>query len=379
MNQRKASIATATNILTSDALDDVLDDAGWPSADRTIDAGQVTMTRWGADGVEALTAMFEIEETELGFLAEGRDGKIVFESLSHRLSTPHTTSQATFSDASGAALPYDAVQELDPWRDIYNRFEADVITYAVQGLAVLWTLTGETPVVNPGASLVFWAQYPTPDAAREAIGVDAWTTPVASTDYVANSDSGGGGTDLTASVAIAVSKFEKSMKMTFTNNAAVPAYMTTMQARGTAVYRNDPIRVADEDTTSQTSYGKRTYPLRGKFYPTTTRARSFCEFGVSRFKDPMAVLAMGYDPAQSDDHMTQALTRDISDRITVVGSGTGQSGAGLGISDDFFIEAETWRWDLSGYRVRYDLGYAPSQDYWVLGVSLLGIDTRLTV
>ena len=376
---RKAQTAMYTSLLTGTAVGYILDDADWPTADRTIDAGQITLNRWKADGDFATNHLKEIEETEFGYVGESADGKIVFEDVHHRLISPHTVSQATFSDASGAALSYEAIEQLDPWREIFNRIEALVELFTVQSLAVLWTLTGETPAISPGAAITIWAAYPNPDSATAAHSVDAWTTPVATTDYTANSAPGGGGSDLTGSVTVAVEKLANAMKMTFTNASASTAYLTLVQARGTAVYRNDPMRLVEEDATSQTAYGPRTYPLPGTLYPSTTVARSYAQHALARYKDPLPVLRLTYQANQSAAHMTEALTRDVSDRITVVASGTGASGAQLGINADFFVEAIRHRIDLAGHWVTYDLSLAVNQDSWVLGVSTLGVDTRLVV
>lgn len=377
IGDRDVNVAVSTSIGSGTAVEKVLDDAGWPAADRALDAGQITVTRWEADRVKAMTALRDLEDTEWGFIRETRDGKIAWEDIHHRLKTPHTASQATFSDAAGAALPYDEIEQLDSSREIFNRFDAAVQLFEVQALATLWTLAGEVPSIDPGASRVFWAKYPTPDAPTQADHVDAWTTPVAATDYVANSASDGSGTNLTASVAVSVSKFARSMKITLTNNATVVAYITTLQARGTPVYKRDPVGVFAEDTTSQTKYGKRTYPLPGKWYPTTFKAQSYVEYAVSRYKDPLPVIRVGFRADLSDDHLTQALTRTVSERVTLVANGTPESGAQLGINRDFFIERESHVYTLKEHRTRYDLSDATGQEYWTLGVSLLGMGTRL--
>lgn len=376
---RKASTQIYTDIETGTAVGHVLDDADWPAADRVIDDGQVTMTRWKADGDSALFHLRELEDTEFGYIGESRDGKIVFEDVHHLLKDPHTTPQATFSDASGAALSYEEIVQQDPWQEIFNVFRASVTTYEVQSLAVLWTLAEEAEI-EPGASVEFWATYPNPDSPTEAHSVDAWTTPVASTDYLANSQSGGGGSDITADVSVAVSKLANEMKITLTNNGSVPAFITLLQARGTAVFKNDPIRRQVEDAGSQSAYGVRTFPLPGDFYPDIETAQSFVEYGLSRFKDPVPVLSLGYQANQSAAHMTQALARDVSERITVKADATNAAGAQLGIDQDFFIEAVTHRYTLSGHWVRYELSDAEMiGGYWVLGISRLGIDTRLVV
>lgn len=375
----KASTAIYTSVLTGTAVGYVLDDVDWPTARRTLDAGQITMTRWKADGDFATNHLKEIEETEFGYVGESPDGNVVFEDIHHRLVTPHTVSQATFSDAAGAALSYDLIEQLDPWREIYNRIEAIVQLYTVQALAVLWTLTGEVPAISPGQSITLWAGYPTPDSASAADHVNAWTTPVATTDFLANSAIGGGGTDLTSSITISVSKFANAMAITLTNGSASTAYITFLQARGTAVYRNDPIKVISEDTDSQALYGPRTYPLPGKFYPSTQVARSYADYGISRYKDPLPVLRLTYQANQSAAHLSEALTRDVSDRITVRANGTTASGAQLGINEDFFVEAIRHVIDLSGHWVIYDLSRAVQVEGWILGVSTLGESTRLVV
>jgi hypothetical protein len=91
-------------------------------------------------------------------------------------------------------------------------------------------------------------------------------------------------------------------------------------------------------------------------------------------------MRFGYQANMDDAHMQQAVNRDVSDRITVVANGTGVSGARLGISGDFYIEAEEHHYDLGGHFVTYDLSDAGLDGgYWSLGYSALGIDTRLAI
>lgn len=378
---KTASTQVYTVIASGVAVGHLLDDANWPAGDRTIDTGQVEFSRWKAEGDLALAHLREVEDTEQGYVGESADGKIVYEDVHHRLKTPHLTSQATFSDASGAALPYEGIRQTDPWREVYNVVRANVTTWTIQSLGVLWTLTGETPKIQAAEVLKFWARYPNPDSPPEGDHVDAWTTPVASTDYTANAQADGLGADLTADVGIAVSKFANEMLMTFTNNGAATAYLTLVRARGTAVFKNDLIRREVEDATSQTAYGVRTFPLAGKFYPTTTHAQSFVEYTLSRYKDPLPILALTFQADQSSAHMTQALARDISDRITVKADATTASGAQLGIDREFFIESVAHRYSLAGHWVTYQVSnaFGGSAGYWVLETSTLEESTRLNV
>lgn len=381
--ERKASTQIYAGIVSGTALGHILDDAAWPAGDRTLDTGLVTMNRWGADGDKALSHMRELEETELGYIGESADGKIVFEDLHHRLIAPHLTSQATFRDDGGAGLFYQSISQLDPWRDIFNTFEANVQLHTLQSLAVLWSIVGEIPSLAPFEVRDFWAQYPTSASPAQADHVNPWTTPVSATDFIANSQSDGLGTNLTSSISVVATKFAKSMKIRVTNSAAVTAFLTTFQARGVPAYRNDPIKVVTEDAASQTLYGKRTYPLPGKFYPSTAQAKSFTEFAVSRYKNPLPVLRMKFLANSSDAHMLAALDLDVSDRVTVIANNMTLPGTQLGISRDFNIEAINFRVERPGNVtwVVYDLSDALGNEggYWVLNVSTLGESTRLNV
>ena len=233
------------------------------------------------------------------------------------------------------------------------------------------------PGINPGDSFTWWANYPNPTTAiAGAWAVDAWTTPVATTDWTFNDAAGGGGSDITASVAIAVAKFGASMKMTFTNNhATATAYVQTMKARGTAITKGDPITIREEDTTSQTTHNtKREWPAKTDYIPTTQEAYDWAKFHLAIYKDPIPMLTMTYIANRSEAMLDEMIDREIGDRITVVAN----TNADLTINSDFFIEAI--RHDIISnkmHRVIYLLSDAEQfSDWWVWGTSKWGQTTR---
>lgn len=376
--QRKATTAIFTTILTGTAVQEVLKDAQWSTTEIRLDTGQTTMNEWKADGDSALHHLREIEETEIGYVGEGSSGEIVFEDIHHRLKSDHLTAQAIFSDAAGATLQYQGIEELDPWREIFNRFEAEVMNFTLQTSGVLWTLAGEQPAVNAASgTLDIWAQYPNPDSPAQASHVRTWDDPTTG-DWAANNASGGAGTDLQPNVTVAVTKFANSMRIRFTNNSTQTAYITSFTARGRPVYREDPIKVVNESTASQADFGARTYPLPAKFVPSVARAGILTRYALTRYQDPLPTLSLRFYANESAGLLSQALTRDISDRITVIASST-SPGADLGINTDFFIEAMDHRIDReSQHWVTYELSAASGDGgYFVLGTSLLGQTTKL--
>ncbi len=378
-NQKDVEVAMQTSRRTDQAIGDILDAAGFPSGDRVLATGQTTMTRWWQDRAGFLFALRKVEETEGGFIKENRNGDLEFEDRHHRLKSPHTTSQATFTDAGGSATErYQRVEQQDPLPYVFNTFEAQVFVYTVEGLAVLYTheeIGSSSPFLAPGQSRTLWFHA----GARvdpQVFAVDAWTTPAATTDYLANTASDLTGTNLTASIGIAVSKFSESMKVTFTNDhATLSTYLPFIQGRGTAVTVSDPIRVRGTDSTSETAYGERTFKAQTRFFPDSAGAQSWCDHSLSIYKDPIPIITLRVNANISEEMRAQVFARDISDLITLTATGN----ANLGISAPFFIEGERhtigpggehWtEWILSPAA-----GYS---NFWVLDVSKLGTETVL--
>jgi len=346
----------------------VLDDAGWGAGDRTIDTGQTVTGPWFVEDKDALEAVREIEETELGFFYEGEDGKLVYEDRHHRLKSDHLTSQATLSDAAAATLGYASITEEDPLREIFNEARATVQPYSVGGLAVLWTLTGETPVLAPAETRTWWAIYPGPADSTGAY-VSAWTTPAVGTDITVSGVPN-------SSIAIVATKFARSMKIAVTNNGSSTATLTLVQARGTPATRQDATVIVEEDTASQAKYGTRTHRLAGPWFANTNDARDIAAYVVARYKDPLAMLEMALPANKFSALLSEAFSRKISDRITIVATGAQTQ---LGINEDVFVEGIAHRWHVGGSHVTTFLCSPTTGDggYWVLGTSLLGIGTKM--
>ena len=304
---------------------------------------------------------------------------MAFENRFHRLTaSASTTSQATFSDASGATHSYVSLSQEDPLTTIINHVEATATTFDTASAAVLWTHpeTGSaSPTLAPAEAKTFEAEFPNPDSANNAMEVNAWTTPAATTDYLLNTASDGTGTNLTGDVTVTQTKTGERMAVTLTNSATGSAgYLTKLQARGTAVSTKNPCIVRAIDTTSQGIYGERKYVAQTKFIPTTSEAQDWCDYQMAIYGSPIEILTMTI-PASAQGNIGQALSRDISDRITV----TATADAALGVNADFLIESEqhsvtdggsqhTATWKLSPASGGYS-------SFWVLGTGVLGTST----
>jgi len=380
VNLDQIEVPMVTSQRTDQVVDDILDAAGWGagSSYRTLDTGKTTISRYWKSATYTVPALQEIESTEGGFVRESKSGQIVFDNRHHRLSGVGLTSQATYSDASDAARVYSGLVMDDPLPHIFNIFQSEVQTYTTASVAVLWTLSetgASSPSIAPGVARTWIARYPTSASANSARGVAAWTTTAATTDMLANTAADGSGTNVTSDIGIAVSKSSETMDITLTNNGSVTAYITKLQARGTAISADDPASIKQEDATSQTAFGRRTWPSRTKFIPDTGEALDWADFNLSIYKDPTAVLQLSYFANRDTNAINEMLDRDISERVTVVAANT----ADLSLNRDFFIEAVNHQIDANRlHQVTYLLSDAIQfSDFWVLNTSALGTQTRL--
>ena len=382
LNQFETQLASQTNRRTDQAIGDILDDLGWTeAADRDLDTGQTTISRFWTSRTKGIEAMRLVEEAEAGFIKESKTGQVAFENRFHRLTeSASTTSQATFSDASGATHSYVALAQTDPLTTITNHVEATARTFDTASIATLWTHpeTGsDSPTLAPGEAKTFEAEFPNPDSANNAMEVNLWTTPAATTDVLVNtshSGSSGDSGDITSDITIAASKTAERMAITLTNGSSSPGYVTLLKARGTAVNTKNPCIVRAIDATSQGIYGERKYVAKTKFIPTTSQAQDWCEYQMAVYGSPIEILTMTIS-ASSPSNIGQVMLRDLSDRITV----TATNDAALGINADFFIESERHQVTNGGTEHVTTWKLSPASggysQFWVLGTSVLGTST----
>ena len=362
----------STGDLTGTLIGLVLDEAGWSATKRNIDAGNTTTGRWYLDDENALEAVRQLKDTEAGFFYEDAEANLVFENRYYRsLQARSTASQATFSDASGASLPYSAIVQVDPIGQIFNRARAEVKNFTVEALAVLWTYEGSNPVIvgGPGSSQTFTATF-------NSLYVDAWTTPVQGTDitWLSNGYSGAANT-------ISVVKRATEMDITIIIASGIASTrweFDLIQARGTAVVAADSTFVSADNATSQTSYGVRSFPFPSTWAANINEAQALCDYIVDAYGDARPTLTLELVANRSSAMLSQCLTRRLSDRVTIVAD----NNAVLGINEDFFLESISHVIDTGGLRHHTTMQFSPasvglSGPFWILGTSELGVTTRL--
>ena len=395
LNKFDVSTTMFASKKAGELIGEILDVAGWPEDDRDLDDGIIEFRRFWCERTKTLKALRLVEESETGLLEEDASGQIVYRDRHARSKdTRSTASQATYSDSSGAALAYSHISQIDPLKFIYNQLTADIqlhsgawilgsasldVTTELAGdAAVLWThpeTDALSPSISAGATKTFTAQYPQSGSANTARAVDFWSNLTSGTDYTANDSADGTGTARHASLSVSLTKRAQSMDIAITNGHSGSVYLTKLQAQGHAVTAKNNFEVTAIDATSQTTFGKRTYPHPGKFVPDAEEAQNWADFHVGAWKDPVPLLKLTLVGNRSTATLTDIMTREISDLVTV----TATSGAGLGINEGFFIEQVHHQVDAElNHRATFTLsqsaGYA---GFFIVGNSSLGNSTRL--
>lgn len=170
-------------------------------------------------------------------------------------------------------------------QDIINKVKVTVKPRIVSSEQEIWSY-GFVPSIAASATKTIWASLNDPCPTTTS-GI---VQPVANTDYTANTQSDGLGTDKTAQVDVVITRFTNAVKIDVTNNDAGAVYLTMLKLRGTPALEQDPVVITVEDTTSIANYGE--HPAGGqsienKYLADETYAETLAQGIIDAYKDPL--------------------------------------------------------------------------------------------
>jgi hypothetical protein len=326
--------------LVSAQVSTLLDDVSWPAADRSIATADVTTGHWGPGDKSVLSAIRDLEDTELGFVYENPSGALVFENRTYRaITTRSTVSQATFSDAAGASLGYRHIELSELWDEIRNEiyvlFRSGL---TVGALSTLWTLSPISPnTIAAGATVTYVAEYPS-RTDTNGLYVNAWTTPVVATDIVHT-----GGT-----ISVSARKESNRMVFSLTNTHVTDtATLTTVQARGTPVTIGSATQLVAKNANSIAALGRRTLDWKAPFYANQTDANAAAAALLAALKQLQATVRIELPANRSSALLAQVMTREISDKITLTANNDTMMGVN---AQSFWLEGVGHRISDGGTR-----------------------------
>ena len=144
---------------------------------------------------------------------------------------------------------FDVVQSVD-YREVDDVNHVYVTVYPKRygtSTQVLYSIA-EPELVEAGDTLNITVSYKDPDNNAASIVGASMVTPVATTDYTANSASDGSGTNLTANMSVVATYHAANVDYAITNTGATDFYVTKLQARGKPILVWDPVTVESKSS-----------------------------------------------------------------------------------------------------------------------------------
>lgn len=257
-------------------IETILTGLGFATAQFSLDVGINTIP-FGIfeTGKRFLDIINDITQAEFGNFYQDEVGTLRFTNRAHWDTSPYNAIQKviTTSMVIEASVPSDD--------HIVNVVEINASPRAKVALAVVYNASPNL-VVSPGSTNEIFISYDNP--------MLAITNPTAggvNSSYLANSQSGGGGSDLTSSVSIkSISNFAQASKITFQNNGGTTAYITSLIISGRAAEIYDTVYTRKQDDSSVTAYEQRPWVYRNDYIQDRTWADGLAQLVLNDLSDP---------------------------------------------------------------------------------------------
>lgn len=255
------------------------------------------------------TALFEIKaaaESEGARFYSDEEGRLHFENRQFYNNNEEfkvSQLQLTFADLINYEHPKGD-------QGVINSVNVKINPRRIVATKEVWRY-GEVVQITNGDTITRWASFidPVPVTASGLI------TPVSTTDYTANDQADGLGTDRTANISIVITKFTTGAKLEITNNYTSPVYLTLLKLRGTPAEQQGEQNVPVKDETSIAIYGEQIQNIETKYLASTEYAQILGQQIIDWYKDPI-------DRVQITHPALPQL--QIGDMISVVNGLTGQ-------------------------------------------------------
>lgn len=240
---------------------------------------------------------FLLLEDGIGFLLLETGGKIILDE-----GTLQDAALSTDAESYTILIPDDSVLNASIIR------AHPVITDT--SLKVLYSLG--TPIFIPsGKTFEFSAHYTDPSGLAQVSGTNM-QTPVATTDYLANTLADGSGTNKTSDQVVTATYYGDIVYYSIANNATAGVYITFLQARGYGIYYANSIESTKDDGVSQGIYGYTPFQFDQKYQKDTYLADMYGLSVIEEYKYPKSrITNMKYLANLNKNHMATFLTLAI--------------------------------------------------------------------
>lgn len=259
---------------------DVLSALGVSSADRTIDTLTDTLTfAWFADraGVGVIDDIIEFGNYK-GYVDGG--GKINVKNRNFNIE----------GVAVGSLNEFMSLDHTLDKESVFNviRVVGESPRKAATSVGTIAWLT-ETLSVPASGHASFWLDYVDPVTLEQRTPANSVAFPVSSTDYLMNTQSDGGGSDLTATMSVNGALFGTTCVFSLFNGDGNVAYITKFQVRGFSIQAQPNTAFQIEVNSSITDYDRREFTLTSPLIDNMAYAEDYATFLSNQKKDPSDV------------------------------------------------------------------------------------------
>jgi len=282
------------NYRTDQIVEEILIEAGFGSSQYVLDEGLNTIEfAWFNKDQTAGERIRQICESEEAHFFQDEEGILRFQNRRHYIVSPFTTIQKYIH--SGDILDWQVIDDVG----IYNSVVVSAKPREVYPTNVEVWKDGIIEEIPALGELTIWASMDNP--------IYSFVTPVATTDYVANSASDGSATNLTANISLTLTGFGDTAKIVISNSGGQKAYMTFLRLRGKPAIVTSEIYQKYEDNISISRYGKRVLEVNNDFIDSDSFAYYLSRTLVSKYKDPLKrvrILVRGMPQFQLKDKVS---------------------------------------------------------------------------
>lgn len=273
----------------------ILSEGGWPDDEWPIEYDLIADYNedWGGNDqffermpygwfwdIDALDAVRELEDAEIGTFLHARDGTARF------LSRHFTYDQDITLDESEVLRDITIPQ---PWETLRNRVEVAVHPIAVHDVnTILWQIGGlDDQAIRVAAESSFVTDAIFRYFNYTGVPVDAISgvfSPAVS--FTVNSNRAGTGTDLTSQCSVQLSELADGATVTLLNNSASVGYITNLQISGDIIFSKYKNIISAEDLDSQAIYDDRVLKINSPWQQDSGAAGEIAAFLLEHLKQP---------------------------------------------------------------------------------------------
>lgn len=278
------------------------------------------------DGTKAASVLGDILRSSYGLGWVFGPGTFLYKSRNFRATA---TSAGTFSSTMQGFSAAGSIS------NAYNQIKVTTHPRSIDASnVVLWAATGTPPLVpgsNASTPLIIEAAFRDPSDATRLIGAASTVSLASGTDYSANSQADGAGTDLTSSITITPTVRASRVTFSIVNASATPAYLVTgtgatlLQIRGKGLYDQAP-RTFPAGSTQ--SYGVRPFRLDLPYQNVDATGQQIADFILDQY-DTLGTqidsVTLKAHPDSPNSLYASAVIFEVSNVVTLSETVTGVS------------------------------------------------------